>query len=232
MIDYQPAQRQLEALLKREWKLRSTAPREYGREQENKLDGLQTYYLRKNMPEIFARGTGQVVFSLTSEVVAKFRPYCSTSKHYVHCLGYEDKLIEAPYNLEQLGFSVWEHHYVGVEKKEDSFQVGDFRGRLDFALCPDMRERGRYNVEEVRVPRLRKLQNGEQLVKQYNGWIKLLQQIYKGKRKDMYIFMNRHATTDNPTNAFRHMFLLRTDPKTNKGDIFAADLDHVYVGLR
>lgn len=234
-VPYHQALPLLEGILHREWAMKGTAPQILYDDLRGRGDSAKlaqrlvedSFYMRKDAPEIFSSGTGQIVMSLDDMFVAKFIPAASDGSHYVIRSGYYPGVLESHFALADLGFPVVEHYYVGVVRNGDKFRIGG--DKPHFAICRDLRESGKYIVQEAYARILNRLANGPQLRKELKKSLEKLDRVRKGRVKGFYARVNDHATNDNPRNALLHMFFVQIDPKTNTGKLIIGDLDHVFV---
>lgn len=154
------AKRALELLLEREWQLRGTTPSEFERQIQKKSHSTRPhsikaiveahFYMRKDMPEIIAQGTSQIVFSLCDGYVGKtaLNKRISTTTH--HMLAEQMYSSVSPHTVKVLldmDFDVPEHHYVGIRRQGESFDVYD--EGLTFAITEDLTKGGQMKVVEA-----------------------------------------------------------------------------------
>src|SRR3989338_10032542 len=213
---FENAKKVLELLLNREWNSRDSAPEEY-RQQLRKLypeksseridrvfASREPYFLRRSIPEIVARGTHQIIIKLGDNYVGKTRAQGETSCHYVlhTSLFYEPSLDETLKLLEELGFAVPEHHYVGVQNQNGDIRVKE-KG-FAFVIAHDLTENGIYKVEDVRNEHFERLANGAELKEQLTDALGRLLDIHNKKRLPYIMIINDHVTTEGPQEAIRH----------------------------
>lgn len=238
---FESAKRELEGILNREWKLRGPAPDEYRsqlrqrypEDTEAEIDemmaGGESYFFRKNAPELRTQGTHQIILGLGRDYVGKTRLKGETSGYYIldTSFVYEPILGESLRILEELGFDVPEHHYVGIENEDGNFKVKD--GGFEFVIARDLTENGSYRVEDVQDEHFETLSNGAELRQQLIDASRTLQEIHDKKHPLYAMEINDHVTNEGPKEAFRHMFFTQIDPNTNTGKLVLGDLDHVIL---
>lgn len=238
---YKNAKQALENILNREWELRGSAPQEFyeklmQEQAPNTALVKCVYFLRRDAPEIVTRGDKQIVISLNKRYVGKTRIEDETSTHYVlrgELPGfpvYESALQETEKILRELEFEVPEHNYLGIYRDGEVEVLDEGRG---FVITPDLREGGRYRVEDVKDDHFRNLPNGEEL-KEWSGQaLGTLQNIYSGNHSQYQMQVNGHVTSHGPQEASSHLFFVQIPNHPKKeGKIFAADLDHLFLRRR
>ncbi|MBI4441013.1 hypothetical protein HY639_02495 [Candidatus Woesearchaeota archaeon] len=237
---FEQAKNVLEGILHREWAGRGAAPEDYLRQLRNKYPEASeeevremmtffgsTYFLGKEIPELTAKGTRQIVLSLGNGYIGKTRVYGETSTHYIHTtlFVYEPALIETIDILRELDFDVPEHHYVGIEQASERFTVRDCG--LSFVITVDLTAGGKYLVEDVKDSHFETLTNGAELKQQLITASRTLQEIYDKKNSLYEMQVNDHITSEGPQEAFRHQFFTQMDPVTNRGKLVLGDVDHI-----
>ncbi len=236
---FNDAKRKLEEILNREWALRSSSLDDYKNYLKKKypkdsdveicemLALCNPYFLRKNAPELTAKGTSQIVLKLNKSYVGKtklFKEAETPNHHVLYPETYSSYILNNSKILNELGFEIPEHNYVGIEHKNGNFKVKE-KG-FGFAIVRDLTENGKYKIEDVKEEHFENLLNGAKLKKQLNDSLKILQDIYDKKNPLYLMKVNNHATKEGPQEAFRHMFFIQFDLNANAGKLVLGDLDH------
>lgn len=245
---YMGAKEALKVVLNREWNLRGSAPNELLEELTRRrlesgsgIDDLANLvrgqlFIRKNASEIIAVGTNQIVLTLCPEYIAKAKKFeFKLPHHYAFtadgCFDYnpeKDIFLRTEEVLEELGFRVVKHHYVGVENKDGNFEINDNGGV--FAIASDLRECGKYEVKEAEDENLKGLHNGSNLKKKLVESVSSFQKMSDREHPLYCAEVSSHVIDvgGSQEEAFRRIFLLRINRDTNIGELVAGDLDHVY----
>ena len=236
-MGFESAKRALETLLEREWQLRGSAPKEYLRFLQEKYPGEQwvssvaedSFYLRRDMPEIMMRGTNQIVFYLSDGYVCKattINDKVVLSTHHIFANGDYATASESTIRvLKELGFEVPEHHYIEVQRVGESFKVKEHG--LAFVIATDLSEDGRYKVEDVTAEHFRYLNNGQELQRQFKQGVKRLLDIHRHKNMLYSMSINGHGTMMEPQEAIERTFLIQIDSVTHTGKLVLGDLDNL-----
>lgn len=232
------AKRALELLLEREWQLRGTAPSEFESQIQKKYHNTRLssikaiveayFYMRKDMPEIMAQGTSQIVFSLCDGYVGKtaLNKRISTATH--HMLTEQMYSSVSPHTVKvllDLGFEVPEHHYVGVRRQGELFSVYD--EGLTFAITEDLTKGGQIKVLEADGFNFNGLKNGGDLGKKFTEWTQKLKHLYDARPDGYFLSVNGHRNNQGPNLAIRRTFLLQVNPTTNTGRLVAGDVTNL-----
>ena len=231
------AKKALEILLAREWQLKGSAPAEhlaYMQQKHPRVDWTnyieKCFFLRQNMPEIIPGGTNQVVFQLDGGYIGKARTKkrdLMTCKHYVVQSAYASTSEATFRALQDLGFDVPEHHYVGISREGESFTV-KVHG-LMFAIAEDLAQEGRFRVEDVTEEHFDLLENGARLRRDFQKSCKTIYDISKMRNLKYSISFSAHGTITDTQEAIRRTFLLQIDTQTNTGRLVAGDLDNILM---
>lgn len=196
------------------------------------------FAIKKNNPVIIARGLNALVLQLppveidgkTRHMVGKVFKYTQTSNYDVpkdefHMVGCNSGLTMDIYGLDttlywlnrmKLGITIppmREYHKMFSKKY------------FHFTIMPDLREDGRYSVRDAGDGQFTRLNNGEELKREFNNaCANILEQIARG---GLAIVTAGHGSEEEPMPAIEHMFLIQERDK--KGRLVIADLNHLAI---
>lgn len=234
------AKRKLEEILTREWNFRGSAledykiylkkecPEEPDAEINRMVFEFNPYFLRKNIPELMAKGTNQIVLKLNNKYVGKtklFKEAETPNHHVLYSETYSSYILNNSKILNELGFEIPEHDYVGIEHKNGNFKVKD--EGFGFVITKDLTENGKYKIEDVKEEHFETLSNRAELRQQLINSLKILQEIYDKKNPFYLMKVNNHVTKQGPEEAFKHMFFTQINSNANTGKLVLGDLDHI-----
>lgn len=185
------------------------------------------YYFRKNIPEIISKGTYQIVLHLTDDYIGKTRPRTELRQHYElsDIFVYEAALRNSVRLLTDLGFTVAEHNFFWVRKKNDKFFLEE--DGPSFVLAENLTKGGKYLIEDIKKKHFEELDNGLELKQELDEAIQLFKDIKDEKKPPYGLRVNGHVGKKSPEKAFRHLFFNQINPETNKGELIIGDIEHV-----
>lgn len=192
----------------------------------------------RNHPSLIAKGTNSLVFELpsvniddqTKYIIGKGFKYTKAStfegvpEDELHLVGRPSGLSDdfglerVIYWLNQMGLGI---------KIPPMKQFSRFFGKkyMHFTIMPDLREGGRYQVDEAGDSLFQRLKNGEELKTSRDAVCRTVLEKVKALR--LTLKPAGHGSDEEPLPALEHMFLVQHNSK--KGKLIIADLDHLDI---
>ena len=137
------------------------------------------------------------------------------------------------------GIGVVEHSYVRAMRKDYglSSEVLVSESGNQFAIVKDISEGGKLPVKDVEYDDFVGLGNGEDLRSDFDNVMNTLVKMYNSRlsnpfsspKYDYWVHISGHRIKGSPSEAFRKMFLLKIGLEYNLGELWLADMDHVYL---
>jgi len=205
-------------------------------------------YIRKDSPFLIGAGTSQILFRLDDSTVAKSQ-YSHRNRNFSHYRiseGYEPGRMQTESILKQLGLNVPYHVYLHNASDSSKDALGDTKytfqildndhERALFILTEDLTENGKFIVKEFEKNAIRTLDNRKQLAEEYKMFFDLLygmrfQKENRNNQKYEITANNHLMRSTDYSEAINHLFLLKINPNTNKGELVAEDTNHLDIYL-
>jgi hypothetical protein len=96
-----------------------------------------------------------------------------------------------------------------------------------FVVMPDLRDGGRYRIDETDALGFRDTTNGQQLKLQRDASCKTI--VERIKEMGLAIFTAGHGSEEEPLPALEHMFLIQCSKANNLGRLVIGDLNHLAI---